>query len=265
MSNAPTQASLQRAKRGLGSKIRLLASAAAIAALVSGCNSLARLAEVGEEPALNPVQNPKHHQSYEPVSMPMPATVNASYLPNSLWRPGSRAFLKDLRAADIGDIVTVTINIADSAALNNSSTRTRTTNETVTTPNLLGYEASLGAVLPQAVSPGNLLGITGSTNNAGTGVIGRNETIILNVAAVVTQVLSNGNLVIVGTQETRVNYELRNLQITGVIRPQDIDSDNTVNYEQIAEARLAYGGRGFSNDMQQPRWGTQVLDILMPF
>ena len=252
-------------RQSLGSNARLLASAAAIVMLVTGCNSLARLAEVGEEPAMNPVTNPKHTPTYQPVSMPMPSTVNAAYLPNSLWRPGSRAFLKDLRANDIGDIVTVTINISDSADFSNSSTRTRTTAETVTTPNLLGYEASLNAVLPEAVNPGNLLGITGNTNNVGTGVIDRNEIIILNVAAVVTQVLPNGNLVIVGTQETRVNYELRTLQISGVIRPQDIDSDNTVNYEQIAEARLAYGGRGLVSDVQQPRWGSQVLDIMMPF
>lgn len=249
----------------LGTKLRLAASAAAIAILISGCNSLSRLAEVGEEPAMNPVTNPKHVHNYQPVSMPMPKTVNASYLPNSLWRPGSRAFLKDLRASDIGDIVTVTINVSDSADLSNSSTRTRTTAESVGAPNLLGYEGSLNAILPEAVDPTNLLGVNGSTNNVGSGVIGRTETIDLTVAAVVTQVLSNGNLVIVGTQETRVNYELRTLQITGVIRPQDIDSDNTVNYEQIAEARLAYGGRGLVSDVQQPRWGTQVLDVLMPF
>lgn len=246
-------------------RLRMLAGAALMASLVTGCNSLTRLSQVGEEPAVSPVTNPTHAPNYQPVTMPMPRPVMASALPNSLWRPGSRAFFKDLRASEIGDILTVTIDISDSADLNNSTTRTRTTAEDTDVPALLGYEAAAAAILPEAVNPAALLAFNGSTNNVGTGVIDRDEAISLNVAVVVTQVLPNGNLVVHGTQETRVNFEVRQLQLTGVIRPQDVSAQNTINYEQIAEARLAYGGEGQISDFQQPRWGTQLMDVIMPF
>jgi flagellar L-ring protein FlgH len=81
----------------------------------------------------------------------------------------------------------------------------------------------------------------------------------------VTQVLPNGNLVVQGRQELRVNFEVRELQITGVIRQQDISSTNTVSYTKLAEARISYGGRGQLTDVQQPRYGQQLLDIIAPF
>ncbi|MDW3207983.1 MAG: flagellar basal body L-ring protein FlgH [Alphaproteobacteria bacterium] len=233
--------------------------------LLAGCNSLERLSQVGEEPPINPIINPTHQPGYKPVSMPMPKPVTASYAPNSLWRPGSRAFLKDLRANDIGDIVTVTIAIDEEAQLTNTTNRSRETNENVDIPALLGYGAALDSILPEAVNPADILAFDNQTTNNGTGTIARSEAITLEVAAVVTQVLPNGNLVIHGRQETRVNYEIRELQIAGVIRPQDITATNTVNYNDIAEARLAYGGRGHISDFQQPRWGTQIIDIIMPF
>tara|TARA_R100001143_G_scaffold36518_4_gene34030 strand:- start:49294 stop:49974 length:681 start_codon:yes stop_codon:yes gene_type:complete len=224
-----------------------------------------RLAAVGQEPAMNPVANPTYDPNYQQVTMPMPKPVTASYMPNSLWRPGSRAFFKDLRASDIGDIVTVVIDIDENAQLDNSTTRTRNNSENVDIDSLLGYENALNSVLPEAVNPAALLAFDGQTNNSGGGAIDRQEAISVSVAAVVTQVLPNGNLVIQGRQETRVNYELRELQIAGVIRPQDISTANTVSYEKIAEARLAYGGRGQVSDFQQPRWGTQIMDVIMPF
>ena len=244
---------------------RKLILALLVTTSLSGCNLLGRLADVGETPSMAKIQNPTHQPDYKPVTMPMPTPVVARQNSNSLWRPGSRAFLKDLRANEIGDIVTVVIDVDDEATVNNSTTRTRTTDDNVDVPGLLGFQNSLGAVLPEPVITDNIFDVDSASSQVGTGKIERDEDIELKVAAVVTQVLPNGNLVIHGRQETRVNYEIRELQIAGVIRPQDITTSNTISYEDIAEARLAYGGRGHITDVQQPRYGSQLIDILLPF
>lgn len=237
----------------------------AATALLAGCNTLQRLADVGSEPKLTAIQNPVQARGYQPVSMPMPAPITPHREPNSLWRPGSRAFFKDLRASRVGDLVTVVIEIDDSGELDNTSERTRDNLEGADAPALLGYEASLDKIFPDAINPSNLLELSSDSRSQGDSSIEREEEISLKLAAVVTQILPNGNLVILGRQETRVNYEVRELQITGVIRAEDITSQNTIAYEQIAEARLAYGGRGFMTDVQQPRYGQQIIDILFPF
>ena len=231
----------------------------------AGCNTLQRLSEVGATPKLDKIENPVHQPGYRPVSLPMPAPVSARREPNSLWRPGSRAFFKDLRATRVGDLVTVVIEIDDKGELANASNRTRGASESADAPALLGYETLLDKVLPDAVNPDDLLSLSSDSNSDGDASIDREEEISLTLAAVVTQVLPNGNLVIHGRQETRVNFEVRELQIAGVIRPEDITSQNTISYEKIAEARLAYGGRGHMTDVQQPRYGQQIIDILFPF
>ena len=250
--------------RAIKSITRLTALGLSIAVL-GGCNTLERLSQVGEDPKLTRVQNPTHRNGYRPVTMPMPAPVRAERSPNSLWRAGSRAFFKDLRASHVGDIVTVTVSVADSVDLDNKTQRTRTNSEGATLPNFLGYEQALDAIFPESVTNASLVSATSNTGTLGDGKIDRTDSITTKVAAIVTQVLPNGNLVIEGRQETRVNAEVRELSITGIVRPQDITTSNTINFEQIAEARLAYGGRGILTDLQTPRYGQQIHDILFPF
>ena len=233
--------------------------------LVTGCNSLTRISEVGKTPSMTTIQNPTKAPGYRPVSLPMPTPQSSVRRPASLWRAGARAFFKDQRAARVGDILTVNIAIKDKAQLSNSSTRNRVNKEDSAATRFLGYEAALSRVLPEAIQPGNLIDLDSATSNSGKGTVDRGETIDLKVAAVITQLLPNGNLVIQGRQEVRVNYEVRELQVAGVIRPEDISSSNTIPYDKIAEARIAYGGRGHISDFQQPRWGQQVIDVLMPF
>lgn len=245
--------------------LKTLAVCTLTIAVLSGCNTLERLSQVGEEPKLTRVQNPTHRTGYRPVTMPMPAPVRAERAPNSLWRAGSRAFFKDLRANQVGDIVTVTVSIADTVDLDNKITRTRTNSETANLTNFLGYEQALDAIFPQTVAPATLVNGASNSSVVGDGQIDRKETITTKIAAIVVQVLPNGNLVIEGRQETRVNAEVRELAITGIVRPQDITTTNTINYEQVAEARLAYGGRGTLTDVQTPRYGQQIYDILFPF
>ncbi len=239
----------------------LLASTLAL----SGCGTLSRLSEVGRPPALSPITNPTQDPSWRPVSMPMPRPQLAPTEVSSLWRSGSRAFFKDQRAAGVGDILTVLVNISDTANLANATGATRTGSESEGLPNLLGLEAQIPKIISKALDTKNLVSATSSNSNVGTGTIKRNETVTLRLAGVVTQVLPNGNLVVTARQEVRVNSELRELQVSGVVRPQDIASDNTVVHDRMAEARIAYGGRGTLTDLQQPRYGQQILDVLLPF
>lgn len=242
-----------------------LAAAVAIAAAVPGCNTLTRMSEVGSGPELTKITNPVAREGYRPVSLPMPAPQVAEDNPNSLWRAGARAFFKDTRAKAVGDILTVKLNLKDKATLDNKSERERDDKEDTDVTNLLGLEAEFAKRLPQAINPASVASFGSKSETKGDGSIERSEDIELTFAAVITQILPNGALVIFGRQEVRVNYELRELMVTGVVRPEDIESDNSVSHEKIAEMRVAYGGRGTLSDLQQPRWGTQVWDIIFPF
>lgn len=247
------------------STLSRLTVTAALCTLIAGCGAIDRIDNIGAAPALAPIANPTTAPGYRPVTMPMPAPEQVSYQPNSLWRSGARAFFRDQRAARIGDILTVVINIADSAKVDNSTERTRANSENADLSAFLGYESKLKNIFPSAVDPTNLVEATSGGSSAGSGKVDRKETVELTVAAVVTQVLPNGNLVIEGRQEVRVNYEVRELLINGIVRPEDISNTNTIQHTQIAEARISYGGRGQITDVQQPRYGQQLYDIIMPF
>ncbi|ABS64168.1 flagellar L-ring protein [Parvibaculum lavamentivorans DS-1] len=237
-----------------------LVSIVLIAAALAGCNAADRVSNIGKAPDFAPISSPA-----TTIAMPMPEPEQIVYQPNSLWRSGSRAFFRDQRAARVGDILTVLIGIADSAKVDNSTKRSRANAEDAELGNLFGYENYLGKVFPDGVDNDNLARLGSSSSSAGAGSVDRKEKIDLTVAAVVTQVLPNGNLVIAGRQQVRVNYEVRDLEVTGIVRPEDISNTNTVAHTQIAEARIAYGGQGQISDVQQPRYGQQLFDIIMPF
>jgi flagellar L-ring protein precursor FlgH len=229
------------------------------------CKTLDRLSNVGVSPELTNIANPNKTRGYKPISMPMPMPMRATRQPNSLWQEGSRAFFKDQRASEVGDIITVVVAIEDEAQLDNRTRQDRSASENLGVGGLFGLENLLEAVLPEPQTPDNLIDVDTSSANDGRGRINREETVNLRIAAVITQQLPNGNLVLFGRQEIRVNFEIREVVVGGIIRPQDIASANTVSYDQMAEARIAYGGRGQLNDLQQMRYGAEVLQILMPF
>jgi flagellar L-ring protein precursor FlgH len=242
----------------------LLVLAAAMT-LLGGCNAVTRLGQLGEAPPLTTIQDPVAQPGYRPVSLPMPAPISTERRPNSLWQSGTRAFFKDQRAGQVGDILTIIVDIDEKAQLNNETVRTRNNSEAAGIPNLLGFERNIQRILPHASDPNNLVSANAASSADGKGTIDRKEQVKINVAALVTQQLPNGNLVVQGRQEMRVNYEVRELQVTGVIRPQDISAVNTITLDKLAEARVAYGGRGQITDVQQPRYGQQLIDILLPF
>ncbi|MGJ4945002.1 flagellar basal body L-ring protein FlgH [Bradyrhizobium sp. HKCCYLS1011] len=253
-SDAPSYSGLRR--------IALVSSSLLVLSVASGCSSIDRLSQIGEKPKLAEIENPTAQPGYKPVQMPMPKPEAVSYAPNSLWRNGSRAFFKDQRAHQVGDLLTVTVNITDQANFANETQRSRTGKEDSGITDFIGSKTITQA---NKILPGRLLTEDSSSTSDGKGSIQRSESLTTSVAAVVTQVLPNGNLVVEGKQEIRVNYEIRELIVAGIVRPEDIQSDNTIDSTKIAQARISYGGRGQITDIQQPRYGQQVMDILLPF
>jgi flagellar L-ring protein precursor FlgH len=257
-----------------------IATVASLAVTLGACGNLNRLGDIGGAPAMSGIDNPTEKRDYRPVSLPMPSPEVAPRHANSLWRPGARQFFKDPRATRVGDILTVNINIRENAQLQNNTTTSRDNSEGQGLPNFLGWESArdgAGGVTNQPgtpsalnkifrnVDPENMVTMNSQSSVQGQGQVIRREEVTLNVAALVTQVLPNGNLVVQGRQEVRVNNEVRELMIQGIVRPEDITATNTVVHTQMAEARISYGGRGQLTDVQQGRWGQQVYDILFPF
>ena len=243
-----------------------------IPTLLSACPStIDKLSYIGDRPPLNSVEFPTNQNGYRPVDFPNNDQTNAQseFAPknhNSLWQPGNRTFFRDERSRRVGDIVKIVINIQDKADMNNKTEQKRGTGENMAAPNLLGFDTKLKNFLPKAtLDPTRLINLSGNANHTGEGKIARKENISMQIAATVTQILPNGNLVVRGTQEVRVNNEVREVFIEGIARPEDIGLDNSITSDQIAEARISYGGRGNISNVQQPRIGTQILDVLSPF
>jgi flagellar L-ring protein precursor FlgH len=244
----------------------------ALGATLSGCGSVGRLQQVGKAPKLSgiePISTPDVEAS---LSMPSDrsggrpsnavAQGPAAAPSASLFRTGAGAFFRDQRAGKMGDILTIKINIQDKADLGNNTSRSRGGSESGGVGNLLGI-APVAKVLGAGAS--KVFDTDSGSKYTGGGTTARSETINMTMAAIVTQVLPNGNLMIRGKQEVRVNFEMRELIVTGIIRPEDIARDNSISHSQIAEARVIYGGKGQLTDAQQARWGQQIYDALFPF
>ena len=246
--------------------LRHLAFAIAGILVLGGCAAtLDRLQQVGRDPQLSPISNPLQSPDYRPISLPMPVPEPETHQANSLWRSGAKGFFKDQRASKVGDILTVVININDTAVVNNQTKRTRDSAEDASVGNFFVIEEKIADIMPGSFDATNIINLNSGSSSDSVGALSRDETITLTIAAIVTQVLPNGNLVIHGTQEVRVNFEVRQLSIDGVVRHEDISATNTVTHEQIAEARILYGGKGTISDIQRPRYGQEIIDIIYPF
>lgn len=234
--------------------------------LLPGCNTLDRLSQVGKPPPLRPIENPVERAGYRPISVPLPPPEEPrSAGANSLWREGARGFFRDQRARRVGDLLTVSVTVDDQATLSNESGRSRENEDNLGIPNFFGLQSKLDKIFPSAIDPSALVTASSDMSNQGRGRVQRQESIDFNIAATIVQVLPNGNMVIDGKQEIRVNFEVREIAIAGIVRPEDIRPDNTISQDKIAELRVAYGGRGQISDVQQPRYGAQILDIILPY
>lgn len=244
-------------------RLRLLALLAL--APLAACSTVSEavrgpeLAPVGYPAALVPREQNLMPLASAREPLPQPASAN------SLWRTGARAFFNDQRASRVGDIVTVQIEIDDSAKTTNATSSSRTAGMSAGVPHFLGLESSLGRILPGGFDPANAIETTSNSTNAGAGAVNRSEKINLTIAAVVTAILPNGNMMIQGTQEVRTNTDLRQLTVAGIVRPNDISSANTVRHTQIAEARISYGGRGDISRVQKTPAGQSLVERFSPF
>ena len=231
-------------------------------ALLGGCS---RLENVGKAPDFSPMAAEKHdNQITRSISIPMPDEQPTTRKFSSLWRSGNKEFFRDPRAKQVGDIVTILINIDDAASIKNQTQRSRNNSEDASINGLFGVDTWLEKKFSN-LDLDNAAKLQSQSGSQGQGQIIRNEEINLRLAAVVTHVLPNGSLAVAGRQEVLVNYEMRDLRLAGVIRPEDINAKNEISYDKIAEARIAYGGRGQITDVQQPRYGQQIFDIIMPW
>jgi len=234
--------------------------ALAILAPLGACTTVK---EAVHGPELAPVGYPAALVPMDPHIIARDAPQPASA--NSLWRVGARTFFHDQRASKVGDILTVMINIDDSAKTSNETSVGRTSGITAGIPHVLGLETSLGKILPGAYDPANAFSTNTKTTQDGSGQVNRQEKISTSIAVNVAAVLPNGNLVIQGTQEVKINNEVRQLTVAGVVRPEDISSSNTIQHTQIAEARINYGGRGDISRVQKTPAAQSLVEKFWPF
>lgn len=234
----------------------------------AGCSS--RLDHLNKPPTLSPVgemRNPLPAPSPERYNVPPrpTAVTEAQAATGSLWHSGPQSLFGDRRARATGDIVTVVIEIDEEAEMKNQTTRSRTASDDMSVSSFMGLNSLVEDLLPNGATLDPAIGTNSNTSSTGDGSIKREDKITLRIAATVVGVLPNGHLAISGTQEVRVNYELRELLVGGIIRPEDISRNNVITYDKIADARISYGGRGQISDMQRARYGQQIIDMVSPF
>ncbi len=247
--------------------MKLVPALICLTLFLTGCD---RLSEVGKEPSFSPLGATSDASfvvspARAALAVPPAPQIKQGYDRSSLWNSGPSSLFGDRRAQKSGDILTIVIEIDDQAQISNTTARSRSGSESVSVPNFLGIPQLLDKKLPDVSNGGSLADASSSSSSAGNGSVQRNEKITLRVAATVVDVLSNGHLVVQGNQEVRVNFELRDLRVAGIVRPEDISRRNEITYDKIAGARIAYGGRGQISDVQQPRIGQQIADIVLPF
>ncbi|MVO17900.1 flagellar basal body L-ring protein FlgH [Parasedimentitalea huanghaiensis] len=231
-------------------------------ALLGAC---ARLDHVGKAPTFTPANETPGHVAMLWQGLPVSSQPQRAVDEASLWSGARQSLLGDRRAIRKGDILTVVIEIDEEAEISNGTSRSRSGEEAMGVSNLLGVPQRLDEHLPDGASMATAVDLNSSSASTGKGSVKRNEKLTLRVAATIVDVLPNGVLAINGSQELRVNFEMRELLVTGYVRPEDISRQNEITYDKIASARVSYGGRGQITDVQQPRYGQQLLDVVLPF
>ena len=242
--------------------IRYMVSILAMLSLVSACG---RSDHIGKAPSFTSPTITSEYNAMMSPGLPLRSETTSPMSQASLWSGTRQSLLGDRRAVQQGDILTVVIEIDEKAEISNATDRSRAGSESLGVPGLFGLPQRLDEQLPDGASSNDLVSINSNSSSSGDGSVKRKEKLTLRVAATIVDVLPNGVLSIAGSQELRVNMEMRELLVTGYVRPEDISRQNEITYDKIASARVSYGGRGQISDVQQPRIGQQVLDVILPF
>lgn len=224
-----------------------------------------RVDHLGKPPSFTPISESPEQVAMLYPGLPLRTQPQRNVDQASLWSAGRNSLLGDRRAVQKGDILTVVIEIDEKAEIRNDTSRERSGSESLGVTQLFGLPQRINQNLPAGASLADAIDLNSNSASSGSGSVKRNEKLTLRVAATVIDVLPNGVLSISGSQELRVNFEMRELLITGFVRPEDIARQNEITYDKIASARVSYGGRGQITDMQQPRYGQQILDAILPF
>lgn len=227
--------------------------------------SCGRLDHLGKPPTISPSSDSPEHVAMLWPGLPRHTLPSRKIDQASLWSGGRSSLLGDRRAVRKGDILTVVLEIDEKAEISNDTARSRSGSEDLAVPSLLGVPQRADEHLPPGASLEEAVELNSSSSSSGKGSVKRKEKLTLRVAATIVDILPNGVLAISGSQELRVNFEMRELLVSGFVRPEDISRQNEITYDKIASARVSYGGRGQISDVQQPRYGQQLLDVLLPF
>lgn len=233
-----------------------------LVALLGACE---RLEDVGKAPALTPIEAGGEYYAMTTGGLPATEVLGPPTGEASLWTGARGSLLGDRRAGQRGDILTVVIEIDDKAEISNSTGRSRSGADSMGIPNLFGIPQRIDRNMPAGASLADAYATKSASDYQGAGSVARKEKLTLRVAATVVETLPNGVLRIEGSQEVRVNFEVRELVVQGFVRPEDISRQNEITYDKIAGARISYGGRGQITDVQQPRYGQQIADVILPF
>ncbi|MGD9919530.1 MAG: flagellar basal body L-ring protein FlgH [Paenirhodobacter sp.] len=233
--------------------------------LTTSLLACSRLEQVGKAPNFSPTEDGNEFFAMNTQAMPEQIPESPAAQEASLWTGQRGSLLGDRRAAARGDILTVVIEIDDKAEISNTTGRSRSGSDTMGVTSMFGIPQRLDKRLPSGATMADAYDTSSASSYQGNGSVARKEKLTLRVAATVLDKLPNGVLRIQGSQEVRVNFELRELIVTGFVRSEDISRQNEITYDKIAGARISYGGRGQITDVQQPRYGQQVADILLPF
>jgi flagellar L-ring protein precursor FlgH len=229
---------------------------------VAGCS---RLGQVGKRPEFTAISGTYEHHAMSVVPLPEISQNTRRSNASSLWRRDRKSLLGDRRAGTQGDILTIVIEIDEKAEISNSTQRSRDGSEEMGVPSFFGIPQRINERLPAGATMADAVSTNSKSSSSGDGSVSRNEKLTLRVAATVVEVLANGVLRVQGSQEVRVNFEIRELLVSGFVRPADVSRQNEITYDKIASARISYGGRGQITDVQQPRIGQQIADIILPF